>query len=395
MDEQERVSRNLDYISLALMYLLAGLSLFLIASATKTIAPSADPLYFVKRQVIWIVLGTLVIFAVVKIPYPRFKAISPYLYWVSMALLAFVLVKGHSALGAQRWINLGPFQLQPSEFAKIAVVITLATHLDRKRRLDRWRDLVSPLIHVALPMLLILKQPDLGTTLVFVAITAGMFFMAGVPGWKMLVLFPGGFLLIVLWIYLHLRFPHIPIPLHQYQLNRLIIFLNPNKDPLGAGFNVIQSRIAVGTGGLFGTGLGAAHASQLSFLPESYTDFIYAVIGEELGFVGSMAVLLVYLLLIARGLYIAVQAKDRYGMLLVSGVVAMYAFHVLESAGMAAGVMPVAGVPLPFVSYGGSAFLTDSAGIGILLNVYARRKAHSYKATVEPPPVVYSNRLSQ
>lgn len=374
MGKKRTFFQSLDYISLAVMYVTAGLSLFLIAGATRSLAPTSDPLYFVKRQAIWIVIGTVVALVVARIPYHRFRPLSPFFYWGSIALLAFVLVKGHSALGAQRWINVGPFQLQPSEFAKIAVVITLATHLSRKERLDRWRDLVSPLLHVGLPMLMILKQPDLGTTLVFVAITAGMFFMAGVPGWKLLLLFPGGFAAIVLWIYLHLQY-HIWIPMHQYQLSRLMIFLNPNKDPLGAGFNVIQSRIAVGTGGMWGTGLGLAHIGQLSFLPESYTDFIFAVIGRETGFVGAMGVLMLYLLLIARGLYIAVQAKDRYGTLLAAGVVAMFSFHVIESAGMASGVMPVAGVPLPFMSYGGSAFITDSAGIGIFLNVYARRKA--------------------
>ncbi|MDA8192981.1 MAG: rod shape-determining protein RodA [Thermaerobacter sp.] len=392
MEENNRVIRNLDYISLAVMYLTSGLSLFLIAGATQTIAPASDPLYFVKRQIIWIVLGTVAVAVIAAIPYARFRQLSPVLYWGSIALLAYVLVKGHTTLGAQRWINVGPFQLQPSEFAKIAVVITLATHLSRKERLDRWRDLISPLIHVGIPMLLILKQPDLGTTLVFVAITAGMFYLAGVPALKMLLMFPGGLLAMIGWIYLHLRFPQVWIPMHQYQLNRLIIFLNPNKDPLGAGFNVIQSRIAVGTGGLWGTGIGAAHASQLSFLPESYTDFIFAVIGKELGFVGSMAILAVYLLLIARGLFIAVQAKDRYGTLLAAGVVAMFSFHVLESAGMASGIMPVAGVPLPFMSYGGSAFLTDAAGIGILINVYARRKAHSYRTAGEVPAVLYSTK---
>lgn len=153
---------------------------------------------------------------------------------------------------------------------------------------------------------------------------------------------------------------------------------------------MIQSRIAVGSGGLFGTGIFTAHFNQLSFLPESYTDFIFAVVAEELGFVGSMALLLVYLLLLARGIYIANQAKDRYGMLLATGVVSMFAFHVIESAGMVSGIMPVAGVPLPFMSYGGSAFLADSAGIGILLNVYMRRHDLSYNRSAPVTQVVYS-----
>jgi rod shape determining protein RodA len=390
----KRMRFQIDYLTLVLMYLLAVVSIFVIASATRSIAPPHDPLYFVKRQVLWIAVGTVVLLVATAINYETFKKLSPYIYWGAILLLLVVLVHGHTALGAQRWIQLGPFQLQPSELAKIAIIVTLATHLDKKKSLTHWRDLISPLVHVGLPMLLILKQPDLGTTLVFVAITVGMFYMAGVPWTKMLI-FPAGLGLMVLWIYLHYRFG-IKIPImHNYQLNRLLIFLNPNKDPLGAGFNVIQSRIAVGTGGLFGAGLTGAPANLLGFLPESYTDFIYAAIGEVMGFVGSVAILLVYLILIARAVYIAYQAKDRFGTLLASGVASLIAFHVIESAGMATGIMPVAGVPLPFMSYGGSAFLADSAGIGILLNVYGRRRTANYRPAVAKVPVVYSNQLPE
>lgn len=372
------------------MYLLATLSLFVIASATKSVAPATDPLYYVKRQLIWMALGTVVLVVVTWIDYRQFKKMAPYIYWGSIALLAVVLVHGQSALGAQRWIQLGPFQLQPSEFAKVAIIVGLANHLDNKKSLTRWRDLVSPLVYVGIPMLMILKQPDLGTTLVFAAITVGMFYMAGVPWTKMLI-FPAGLGLMILWIWAHYRFG-IKIPImHSYQLNRLLIFLNPNKDPLGSGFNVIQSRIAVGTGGLFGGGLSGAQTNLLGFLPESYTDFIFASIGEVLGFVGAAAILFAYLILLARATYIAYKAKDRFGMLLASGVVAMFAFHVLESAGMATGIMPVAGVPLPFMSYGGSAFLADSAAIGLLLNVYGRHKVgKKYKpAVARTVPVDY------
>jgi len=393
--DNRRTRFHLDYFTLLLMYLLAGVSLFVISSATRSLAPPHDPLYFVKRQIIWMAVGTVVLIVMTAIDYEKFKKVTPYVYWASVALLAYVVIHGSSALGAQRWIQIGPFQLQPSEFAKIAIIVTLAGHLDKKKSLTHWKDIVSPLVHVAIPMLLILKQPDLGTTLVFMAITIGMFYMAGVPATKMLI-FPVGLGLVVLWIYLHYRFGvKIPI-MHSYQLNRLTIFLNPNRDPLSSGFNVIQSRIAIGTGGLVGGGLIGAHTNLLGFLPESYTDFIYAAIGEELGFIGSMAILFVYLILIARAVYIAFRAKDRYGLLLVSGVAAMFAFHVIESAGMASGIMPVAGVPLPFMSYGGSAFLADSAGIGILLNVYGRRKTQAYARTLEKTlPVVYSNPIGE
>lgn len=389
-----RARFHIDYFTVILMYLLAFLSIFVIGDATRSLAPT-DPLYFVKRQIIWIVLGTIVLIVMTAIDYHKFKKMSPYIYWGAVALLGVVLVHGHTALGAQRWIQIGPFQLQPSEFAKVAIIITLATHLDKKPSVSRWRDLVSPLVHVAVPMVLVLKQPDLGTTLVFAAITVGMFYMVGFP-WTRMLLFPVGLGLMVLWIYAHYRFGvKIPI-MHSYQLNRLLIFLNPNKDPLGNGFNVIQSRIAVGTGGLMGGGLIGNHTNLLGFLPESYTDFIFAAIGEVMGFVGSMAILFVYLVMLARATYIAFRARDRYGMLLASGVVAMFAFHVIESAGMATGIMPVAGVPLPFMSYGGSAFLADSAAVGLLLNVYGRHRPQDYRPTVaKTVPVLYSDQLPE
>ncbi len=386
---------NIDYFTLAIMYLLALVSLFIIADATRPLLPASAALHYVKRQMLWVVAGTIALVVVAWIDYEKFKKLSPYIYALSIILLAVVLVHGQTALGAERWIPVGPFQLQPSEFAKAAIIIALAAHLDKKKSLTRWRDLISPLILVGVPMLMIMKQPDLGTTLVFAAITIGMFYMAGVPWTKMLI-FPAGLGLIVLWVWAHYRFG-IKIPImHSYQLKRLLIFLNPYKDPLGSGYNVIQSRINVGVGGMFGRGLSVSHSNLLGFLPASYTDFIFAPLAEVLGFAGSATILFLYLVMLARATYIAYQAKDRFGTLLASGVVAMFAFHVIESAGMATGIMPVAGVPLPFMSYGGSAFLTDSACVGILLNVYGRRKSKKYKpAVAKTVPVLYSDELPE
>lgn len=378
---------RLDYVSLALMGLLSALSLFVIEAGSAPLVP-LDPLLFVKKQLIWIVLGMVVMAVVISIPYQDIIKPAPYLYAFNLLLLLVVLVKGHTALGASRWINVGPFQLQPSEFAKVFIIVALAVHLNNKKSMSRWRDLISPILYTAVPMLLIMKQPDLGTSLVFAAILVAMLYMAGAPGWRLFLLFGGGLGLMIFWIYahFHLTIGHhpVPIPLHTYQLKRLLVFLNPNKHPLTSGFNEIQSRIAVGTGGLYGTGLLGPHPSQLSFLPEAYTDFIFAVVADELGFIGSAAVLFLYFLLLVRGLYIAANAKDRLGLLLASGVVAMFAFHVIESAGMAIGIMPVAGVPLPFMSYGGSAYITDAAAMGILMNVFARRKDLMFWASKTP-----------
>ena len=368
------VWRQFDYVSLAIMLLIAGLSIPIIAAGAASAPYSPSPYYYVERQMVWIVVGLITVFVVAAIPYEKFKRLAPIAYWGSVAMLLYVVVKGHTALGGQRWIQIGSFQLQPSEFAKIAIIVALATLLDNKPSMTRWRDLLTPFLQVGLPMALIMKQPDLGTTLVFIAITLGMLFMAGVPGWRLFLIFGGGLGFVILWIAAHLNYPHlVPLPIHHYQLQRLLVFLNPSGNSSGA-YNVIQARIAVGSGGLFGSGLSLSHSPQLSYLPESYTDFIFAVVGKELGFVGSVMVLFLYLLLIGRAMYVAVRARDRYGLLLASGFASLLAFHVLESAGMATGIMPVAGVPLPFLSYGGSAFVADSAGIGILINVYMRRQ---------------------
>lgn len=375
------VFRRLDYLTLALMALLSVLGLYVIHAASLTLGLN-NPLYFVERQVIWIGTGMVALAVIVAIPYTTLAKWSKYIYWFMFALLAFVLVKGHVALGASRWIGTGSIQIQPSELAKVMIIVTLADHLNRKTSMKRWRDLVSPIVHVAIPMLLIIKQPDLGTALVFAAILVAMLYMAGAPGWKLFLIFGGGLGLMIFWIYAHLNLMighhHIPLPLHTYQLDRLLSFVNPNRDPLGTGYNVIQSRVAVGTGGLYGLHH-IAPAGQLSFLPESYTDFIFAVLANQLGFVGSVAVLFLYFLMMARGLFIAANARDRLGQLMATGVVAMIGFHVIENAGMATGIMPVAGVPLPFMSYGGSAFMADAGAVGLLLNVWARHQPFMFR----------------
>lgn len=384
------VVRRLDYLTLGLMALLSAIGLYAIRDASYTLTTLQDKLYFVDRQMLWFVAGGIVLAVLFAIPYTTLTKLSRYIYWVMFAMLAFVLLKGHTALGASRWIGTQTIQIQPSELAKVMIIVTLADHLNRKKSLKRWRDLLSPLIHVGVPMALIIKQPDLGTALVFAAILVAMLYMAGAPGWKLLVVFGGGLGLVVFWIYAHLHLMigqhHIPLPMHAYQLNRLISFLNPNADPLNTGYNVIQSRVAVGTGGLYGTHH-LTSGGQLSFLPESYTDFIFAVLANQMGFIGAVAVLFLYFLLMARGLFIAANAKDRLGAMIATGVVAMIGFHVIENAGMATGVMPVAGVPLPFISYGGSAFMADAGAIGLLLNVWARRQGLVFRVG-ETRPVV-------
>ncbi len=376
---EKRLLRNLDFSMMATVMAIMVFGLVVIGSATQAyLAGSSDPYLFVKKQAAWIVVGWLAIFLVLTGDYTAWQRYAGALYGLSLALLAAVLVVGKVAMGAQRWIGFphptsGPLQIQPAEFAKLALIITLANHLARKEKVETWADFVSPLAHVGLPLLLVFAQPDLGTSLVFIGILVGMLFMAGAPVTKLGIIFGGGLAAAVGLVFLHFHFG-LPLPLKDYQLMRLIVFVNPEVDRLGAGYHIIQSKIAIGHGGLLGKGLFYGTQNQLNFLPEQHTDFIFSVVGEELGFVGGATLLVLFLLLLWRGIRVAVQAKDQFGVLLATGVVSMILFHVLVNVGMTIGVMPVTGIPLPFVSYGGSSLLTNAVAVGILLNVYMRRQ---------------------
>ena len=358
---------RIDFGLLLVVALISLGSLLTIASATRSL-PGVSPAYYPEHQLIWLVFGVIAMVAVASVDYRNLRPYASWAYAIALLLLALVLVHGSSALGAVRWIKIGPFQLQPSEFAKVFLVVGLADLLAAKKSMNRWRDLVSPILFTAVPAALVFKQPDLGTALIFVAILIVMLFMAGARVWHLLLLFGGGMGLMVLWIYVHLRF-HVPLPLiHSYQLSRLLIFLDPNADPNGSGYNIIQSLISIGSGGLYGLGL---HSNQaiLSFLPESSTDFIFAVVGLDFGFVGAGVLLVLYLVFVWRGLNVVSDVHDQFGILLGAGVLAMIATQVLMNAGMAMAVLPVVGVPLPFFSYGGSSVLADFIGLGMLLSL--------------------------
>lgn len=370
-----KLLRTLDYTLLVTALLIILYGLVAISSATHVTNPTgADPYLFMKRQALWAFLGFSVAFLLICWRYEELPRYSTFLYVGNLALLAVVLFVGHQALGAQRWIKLGPFLLQPSEFAKLTVIVTLASFLTRREgKLKRVRDLIPVFLFVGLPLLLILKQPDLGTSLVLVAITFGMLYMAGAPGRVLFLLGVTGLGGAVFWVWAHLKFG-VWLPLKEYQVTRLTIFLNPWQDWQGAGYHVIQSQIALGSGGLLGRGLYNGTQNQLNFLPEQHTDFIFSVVGEELGFIGASALLLLYFLLIYRGIKIALAAKDTFGRLIATGIVTMILFHILVNVGMTMGIMPVTGIPLPLFSYGGSALLTNLAAIGLLENIYVRRQ---------------------
>lgn len=358
-----RVVRNLDPILLGSTLALCVFGLVMVYSTTRY---GPHPLVFVRSQMLHLAVGVVLAAAILLVDYRSFGSGARLLYVVNLALLAAVLVAGRSSLGAQRWIGLGPLgQFQPSEFAKLAIVITLARHLsERPGPYTSVRDLAPFLAHIAPPMLLIFRQPDLGTALVYAAIFAGMLYAGGARRRDLALLgVAGAGVTPLLW--------HV---FKEYQRRRLLAFLDPALDPRGSGYGIIQSKIAVGSGMLWGKGLFAGTQNVLQFVPEHHTDFIFSVVGEELGFIGALLLLVLFYVWLARGLRAAAVARDRFGALMAVGIVSMVAFHVFVNIGMTVGIMPITGIPLPFISYGGSALMTMIWAAALLLNIAMRRQ---------------------
>jgi rod shape determining protein RodA len=345
--------QRLDHLQPLLCGMLAALGLMTVYSAHADWA----------RQLLWLALGAVAYCAASAFDYRRLRPLAPGLYAGMLLLLLAVHLVGRSALGARRWLSVGGFPLEPSELSKLLLVVVLAAYLTRADRLS-WRALAGVLLLTAPPAALILTQPDLGTTIVFVAVLLGVLFLAGARFWQLGSL--SGVALVAL--------PLLPFLLHGYQRRRLEIFLDPNRDPLGAGYNVLQARIAIGAGGLFGQGWLHGLQGQLGFVPERATDFVFAVFAEEFGLLGSLLLLAIFGALLIRLLRSAAMAPDRFGNLLVSGVFVMIFVQVVENVGMNIGMLPIAGIPLPLISYGGSATLTTLAALGLAQSVMVRRR---------------------
>ncbi|MDU4961932.1 MAG: rod shape-determining protein RodA [Sporomusaceae bacterium] len=360
-----RLLRNLDFILILDVLALIAVSLVFIGSATHINTPSEDRYWYVQRQGIFALLNVVGVFMLLHVDYKSIARYANILYVINLIMLLAVMFVGQSALGAQRWIQIGPISLQPSEFSKLIMIISLASLLDKRSgQLQTWKDVLPIFLYVGIPFLLVLRQPDLGTSLVFLSILFGMIFVAGIPVRMLFTLMGAGAVFMpVFWHFLK-----------DYQKMRLTVFLDPNVDPLGSGYHIIQSKIAIGSGMLTGKGLFSGTQSQLNFLPENHTDFIFAVIGEEAGFIGGIVVLLLYFILLYRGLKIAGEARDNFGTLVAAGITSMMAFHVLVNVGMTAGIMPVTGIPLPLMSYGVSSLTTNMVCLGLLLNIYMRRQ---------------------
>lgn len=355
-----RLFFKLDLITVVVVTLLLLVSLLTLYS----LSASSGANYFLKQSV-FSVIGLLVMFFVASLDYRHVQRYSTLLYFATVGLLLLVLLFGATVNGTAGWLSFGIFQVQPVEVAKVTLIIFLASFVSKKKtELGEWTRVIASLILSAVLIFLVLRQPDLGSSLVLAAIWGGMMVASGLKMKHFIVLGILGSLLVVGSWFL----------LADYQKARIDTFLHPESDPQGSGYNVLQAMVAVGSGGISGKGLGYGSQSQLSFLPEKHTDFIFAVISEELGLVGGGFVLVLYGTLLYRIRKIGSLSSDNFGYLLSLGVMTMIFVQVLVNIGMNVGLLPVTGLPAPFLSYGGSSLLSLSAAVGLLLSVSRRKR---------------------
>lgn len=356
--------RSIDWVFYVLVLLLLIFGLIIIFSITYH--TSKQNLGY--SQLIYAFFGLALLVVFTLIDYRTLSSASLILYAIGIILLIFVLILGKSHLGSSRWINFGFFNFQPSEIFKVILILTLSNFLSKKEDLSYF-DFLFYLFLVALPAVLVILEPDLGTAIIYVIIGIILFIACRT---REIYLLASGLLAAILlpifWFFI----------LHDYQRERIVTFLDPSHDPFGSGYNVLQSTISVGSGGWLGRGLGHGIQSQLNFLPIAHTDFIFASLAEELGFIGAGLLLILFLLLIIRILSIGTAAKDALGRYVAIGVAAMILFQVLINVGMNIGIMPVTGIPLPLISHGGSSLFSTMIALGIVVSIYLRRKSISF-----------------
>lgn len=361
----KKILREIDFSYILLLFFLFSFGIVTIMAATYYPAKLKyhDAFYFLKKQMLWAMLGAFLSFFVFYTDYAHLVTLERILYGGTVAVLFLVLFIGKESGGAQRWISVGPFPFQPSEFSKFALILCFSSFLSRLKSVTFWDYTVS-LFYIFPFFLFVFLQPDLGTALVFIVIGMGMLFVTGFPAKYFGISFAGAAAV----------FPFAWHLLKDYQKRRLLIFLDPTVDPLGAGYHLIQSKIALGSGGLFGKGFFSGTQAKLHFVPGAHTDFAFSVLGETFGFAGCALFLVIFLFLLLRTFAIAFSSKDRFGQTAACGIASMWFFHLVVNVGMTMGVMPVTGIPLPFLSFGGSALMTNLLCASFVLNVYARRK---------------------
>lgn len=359
-----RLAENFDWGLLGITVLLSVIGLTILYSAVTAGGPNPQQILYYK-QMIWFGGGLFLMSATFMINYKDLERWAPGIYLTCVILLVCVLVFGKVVGGSRRWLALGPVTIQPSELVKIGTIIILARYFARNasRRGFTIVELIRPAILIIIPFALIYKQPDLGTALLLVLIAGSMTFFVGIQRRSFFYLSGFGFLVVGIGSFF----------LKEYQKKRILTFLNPDRDPLGAGYHIIQSKIAIGSGMLTGKGFLKGTQNTLSFLPEQHTDFILSVLAEEWGFIGTGLVLFLYMLLLIWSLNIAHKSRDSFGTILAVGITAMIFWEAFINMGMVMGLMPVVGVPLPLISYGGSSVVTSMIGIGLLMGISMRR----------------------
>ena len=368
--------RHADPILAGAILLIGAFGCLMVYTATRDQLEAAglSPTYYLKKQALFIIVGVAVMVVTAAIDYRRFVDWAPALYGFSVLVLLAVLVAGHKSKGSQAWFQFGSYQLEPSEFVKIAMIVALAAFCAVLKGRISGRHLVVGLVLFGIPFALIYKQPDLGTALVLVAVLVAVLLIGGVSGRHMLALAGVGLIISVGVVHFGV--------LKSYQQQRLTSFVNAPDQPnpkllqtvAGANeYNQAEAKITIGDGGLFGRGLGRGSQTNLAFVPEQRTDFIFTAVGEQLGLVGSVFLLALFALVVWRTWRAATLSRDLAGTLIAVGVIAMIAFQVFENIGMTMGIMPVAGIPLPLMSYGGSAIIATFAGIGLVQSVRMRR----------------------
>ena len=352
-------SLHIDPVLLVSLMLLSAVGLFVLYSAGDQ---NQD---LITRQLIRLLVGFIVMIAIAQISPATIQNWAPWLFAIGLIMLVAVLLLGDVGKGAQRWLNLGLFRFQPSEIMKIAVPMMIAWYLAEATLPPKRLSLLTAMTILIVPTLLVAKQPDLGTALLIASAGVFVLLLAGLS-WKLIF---GSIVVLVsslplMWNYL----------LHGYQRQRVLTFINPESDPLGAGYHIIQSTIAIGSGGIYGKGWLNGTQSHLDFLPERSTDFIFAVFSEEFGFLGILVLLAIYGSIIVRGMVIANQAQDTFSRLLAGSLILTFFVYVFVNIGMVTGILPVVGVPLPLISYGGTSMVTLLAGFGILMSIQTHRK---------------------
>jgi rod shape determining protein RodA len=360
MSRYDKITNNIDWGLLATTAALMAFGLLCLYSAVRLTQVS---IFF--KQLMWIGAGFVLMTTVFLIDYRSYMRLSWPLYVFMIVTLTAVLVIGREISGARRWISIGPLGIQPSEFAKIIMIIWMAYWSEKKIQLESYgmKELVVPALFIVFPVGLILLEPDLGTGGIVAMIATIMILLIGVKRSTIITL--GALFVSAL--------PFAWFSLKEYQRNRILTFLDPSRDPMGSGYHAIQSKIAVGSGGLWGKGYLHGTQTQLSFLPEHHTDFIFSVVAEEWGFVGTAVLVLLYIILVTKIIQVGYRAKDRFGSMICFGIAGYFTLHIFINISMTMGIFPVVGVPLPFISYGGSFMFMNMICIGLVLNVSWRR----------------------